>query len=77
MIQMLLSRFQRGKPQAGDELLLHAWTNEDTTWHVSSRELARGLDVTELAVLARSACDRPRMPAVFLDTLPAVYDTQR
>jgi len=64
-------------PQPGDELVLHAWTNEDSNWHGSSLDLARGLEVTEVSASIRGVGDRPRTPAVFLDTLPAAHDARR
>lgn len=77
MIQTLLFRFQRWMPQPGNDFVLHAWTNEDSNWHVSSLDLARGLEVTEVAGTICGSGDRPRPPAVFLDTLPAVHDARR
>ena len=40
----------------------HPWINEDFSWHSSSFELARGLEVIE---------HRGASPSVFVDTLPA------
>lgn len=71
MIPTLIRRLHRWMPQPSEELPLHAWTNEDSNWHVSSLDLARGLEVTEVSG------DRPRTPAVFHDTLPAVHGAAR
>jgi hypothetical protein len=40
----------------------HPWINEDSGWHLSSFELARGLEVIE---------HRGLPPLVFADTMPA------
>ena len=77
MIYTLLSRFHRWRPQPGNELALHAWTNEDSNWHGSSLDLARGLDVIEVSEVAHGAGHRPLPPAVFLDTMPAAYEARR
>ena len=42
----------------------HPWSNEDLSWHSSSFELARGLEVIE---------HRSAPPAVFADTMPAFH----
>lgn len=75
MIETLFSRFQRWRPQPDEDALLHAWTHEDSNWHASSLDLARGLDVTEVAFAGFG--DRPRTPTVFHDTLPAVHEARR
>lgn len=77
MIQTLFSRFQRWMPEPDNELVLHGWTNEDSSWYESSLDLARGLDVTEVPGAFGAVGDRPRTPAVFLDTLPAVHGARR
>ena len=77
MIQTLFSRFQRWMPQPDHELVRHAWTNEDSNWHGSSLDLARGLEVTEVSGSIRDVGDRPGTPAVFLDMLPAAHDARR
>ena len=77
MIQTLFSRFHRWMPQPGNEEVLHAWTNEDSNWHGSSLDLARGLEVTEMPGSTHGVGDRPRAPAVFLDTPPAVHGARR
>lgn len=80
MIQTLFARFHRWLPQPGDELVLHAWTDEDSNWHSSSLDLARGLEVTEVAGSIRGARDpqdRPDTAPVFLDMPPAVHAARR
>ncbi len=77
MIQTLFSRFHLGMPQPDDVRVLHGWTNEDSNWHGSSLDLARGLEVTEVSDGIRGAGDRPRTPAVFRGTLPADHDARR
>ncbi len=77
MIETLFNRFQRWLPRPGDDLMPHAWTNEDSNWHVSSLELARGLEVVEVCDPLSGVGDFPRLPAVFHDTLPAVHDPRR
>ena len=62
MLNLILTRLSRWLPQGGDNAMLHAWTNEDSSWHHSSFELARGLEVIEY---------RGAPPTVFADTLPA------
>ena len=62
MLNLILTRLTRWLPQNGDNAMPHAWTNEDSSWHHSSFELARGLEVIEY---------RGAPPTVFADTLPA------
>ena len=62
MLNLILTRLTRLLPQGGDNAMPHAWTNEDSNWHHSSFELARGLEVIEY---------RGAPPTVFADTLPA------
>lgn len=77
MIYTLLNRFHRWRPQPGNESVLHGWTNEDSNWHGSSLDLARGLEVTEVTE-ATPCFGHPPFPAVvFLDTLPAVHEARR
>ena len=62
MLNLILTRLTRWLPQGGDNAMPHAWTNEDSCWHHSSFELARGLEVIEY---------RGAPPTVFADTMPA------
>lgn len=62
MFKRMLHRLQRRWPSADNPLPVQHWNNEDVSWHSSSFELARGLEVIE---------HRDVAPAVFFDTLPA------
>ena len=62
MLNMIFNCLTRLLPQASSAEPVRPWTNEDISWHNSSFELARGLDVIEHRDLA---------PAVFADTMPA------
>jgi hypothetical protein len=62
MLNLILDRLSRLLPQADTTEAVHAWTNEDSNWHSSSFELARGLEVIE---------HRGLPPGLFADTLPA------
>ena len=64
MINQLISRLSRLIPASGDAEAAPAATHEDSNWHSSSFELARGLDVIE---------HRNSAHAVFADTLPAFH----
>jgi hypothetical protein len=64
MLHLILNSLSRLLPQADDSPATHAWLNEDSNWHSSSFELARGLDVIE---------HRGAQPAGFADTLPAFH----
>ena len=64
MLDLILGRLTRLLPQPTPGASAHAWTNEDYSWHSSSFELARGLEVIE----------HPGAPgAVFADTMPAFH----
>jgi hypothetical protein len=62
MFNNILTRLIRLRPQADADEAVHAWINEDGTWHNSSFELARGLDIIEY---------RGTPPGVFADTMPS------
>jgi hypothetical protein len=62
MFNNILTRLIRMRPQADAGEAVHAWINEDGTWHNSSFELARGLDIIEY---------RGTAPGVFADTMPS------
>jgi hypothetical protein len=62
MLNMIFNSLTRLLPQASSVDAVQPWTNEDISWHNSSFELARGLDVIEHSDLA---------PAMFADTMPA------
>ena len=64
MINQLISRLSRLLPASGDVETAPVATHEDSNWHSSSFELARGLDVIE---------HRNSAHAVFADTLPAFH----
>mgnify|MGYP000200350643 CR=1 FL=1 len=64
MIHLLLTRLTRWWPQRDPDEAVRAWSNEDSNWHSSSFELARGLEVIELRVAPSS---------VFADTLPEFH----
>ena len=62
LIRYGLSRFL---PQSPASEAAHGWINEDSSWHHSSFELARGLEVIE---------HRGKLPhSVFADTMPAFH----
>jgi hypothetical protein len=62
MFDLILNRLTRSLPQATDPAAVRNWFDENSSWHSSSFELARGLEVVEL---------RSALPPVFLDTMPA------
>ena len=62
MFKLILNGLTRLLPQSGSEQATHPWINEDSNWHSSSFELARGLEVIE---------HRGALMSVFADTLPA------
>jgi hypothetical protein len=62
MLNLILDRLARLLPQDNSGVAAHPWTNEDSSWHSSSFELARGLEVIE---------HRGPPQAVFADTAPA------
>ncbi|MES2957200.1 MAG: hypothetical protein V4792_03380 [Pseudomonadota bacterium] len=64
MRKLILDHLARLLPQAEAIEPVHAWINEDISWHSSSFELARGLEVIEL---------RSPSAAVFADTMPAFH----
>ena len=64
MLNLLLTGLSRLLPQGGPAEAPHAWINEDSSWHSSSFELARGLEVIE---------HRGLPAAVFADTMPAFH----
>jgi len=63
MLNLIRDSLTRLLPQSGAPEAVHAWINEDSNWHNSSFELARGLEVIE---------HRGSLPAVFADTTPAL-----
>ena len=64
MLELILRRLTGLLPPPTRSESAQAWTNEDYSWHSSSFELARGLEVIE----------HPGVPgAVFADTLPAFH----
>ena len=65
MLNLILDRLIRFlPPQADATEAAHAWINEDSSWHNSSFELARGLEVIE---------HRGPSAMVFADTLPSFH----
>jgi len=64
MLNLILDRLSRLLPRAEAPEAPHAWINEDSNWHSSSFELARGLEVIEHRALPA---------ALFADTLPAFH----
>ena len=65
MLNLILDRLIRFlPPQADATEAAHAWINEDSSWHSSSFELARGLEVIE---------HRGLSAAVFADTMPSFH----
>ena len=64
MLDLILDRLSRFLPQAGSAEAPHPWSNEDSSWHSSSFELARGLEVIEHRGMPHS---------VFADTMPAFH----
>jgi hypothetical protein len=64
MLNLILDRLSRLLPQAEASEAAHAWINEDSSWHSSSFELARGLEVIE---------HRGLPAGLFADTMPAFH----
>lgn len=64
MLHLIATHINRWLPQTGPLEDAPAWIREDSSWHNSSFELARGLDVFELA---------GPVTAGFADTLPAFH----
>lgn len=62
MLNRILIALSRRWQRAGTTLPVQPWINDDFSWHSSSFELARGLEVIE---------HRGDAPSVFVDTLPA------
>jgi hypothetical protein len=62
MLNLILTSLTRLLPQSSPAPVPHPWINEDSGWHSSSHELARGLEVIEHLAPP---------PSVFADTLPA------
>ena len=64
MLNLILTTITRLLPQGAAAEPAHPWINEDSSWHSSSFELARGLEVIEHRGLA---------PTLFADTMPAFH----
>ena len=64
MLNLILNSLTRLLPQPAPHGARHGWVNEDSNWHSSSFELARGLEVIEL---------RGPPHSVFADTMPAFH----
>ena len=64
MVHLILNSLSRLLPQSDSGQAAHPWINEDSNWHSSSFELARGLEVIE---------HRGLPTAVFADTMPAFH----
>jgi len=64
MLELLRNSLSRLLPQANTTEAAHPWINEDSSWHSSSFELARGLEVIE---------HRGVPHTVFADTMPAFH----
>ncbi|MDP1690576.1 MAG: hypothetical protein Q8L49_01195 [Burkholderiaceae bacterium] len=64
MLNLIRNGLTRLLPQARAAEAPHPWSNEDSSWHSSSFELARGLEVIE---------HRGLLPTVFADTMPAFH----
>ena len=64
MLHLILNRLSRLLPQSDASQSAHPWINEDSNWHSSSFELARGLEVIE---------HRGQATSVFADTMPAFH----
>lgn len=64
MLNLILTSLTRLLPQGPAAEPVHPWSNEDSSWHSSSFELARGLEVIE---------HRSLSPALFADTMPAFH----
>jgi len=62
MFKLIRIGFTRVLPEPDATEPRLAWSNEDSSWHISSFELARGLEVIE-------HCGVP--PAIFVDSAPA------
>ena len=62
MLQQILLALNRRWPRTSSPPTVAPWNHEDFSWHSSSFELARGLEVIEC---------RDATGAVFFDTLPA------
>jgi len=61
MLELIVNRLARMLPQPPGRAAVQPWFNEDSSWHSSSFDLARGLLVIE---------HRGVSPAVFVDTMP-------
>jgi hypothetical protein len=64
MLDLIRFSLARLLPQPGPIEVPHPWITEDSSWHNSSFELARGLEVIE---------HRGVPPTVFADTMPAFH----
>ena len=64
MLNLILDRLAWLLPRSAADVAAHAWTNEDSSWHSSSFELARGLEIIE---------HRGAPLSVFADTMPAFH----
>jgi len=64
MLNLILNSLTRLLPHASVAEDSPPWSGEDSSWHSSSFELARGLEVIEL---------RDPPPTVFADTMPACH----
>ena len=64
MLDLIRNGLSRLLPRANATEPPHPWSNEDSSWHSSSFELARGLEVIE---------HRGVPPTVFADTMPAFH----
>jgi len=64
MLELIRNSLARLLPQTSDVEAPHPWSNEDSSWHSSSFELARGLEVIE---------HRGASPTLFADTLPGFH----
>ena len=64
MLNLIFNSLTRLLPHAHADETVRAWSNEDSSWHSSSFELARGLEVIEHRGLA---------PPVFADTMPSCH----
>ena len=67
MLNLIRNHLFRFLPQATASGPVHHWVNEDSNWHSSSFELARGLEVIE---------HRGVPPSVFADTMPAFHPSR-
>lgn len=64
MLDLIRNSLARFLPQSDAIEASHSWSNEDSSWHSSSFELARGLEVIEY---------RAAPASVFADTMPAFH----